>query len=76
MQYSGTLKFFNNQRGNGGFGFICRDGSDVDDFFHVTALRDAGINPDCLVNDVTRLAYELIEDPKNRKLKATNITII
>jgi cold shock protein len=76
VQYTGTLKFFNHQRGNGGFGFICRDNSNIEDFLHVTALRDAGINPDCLENDVTRLLYDLIQDSKSQKMKATNVQLL
>jgi cold shock CspA family protein len=76
VQYSGTLKFFNSQRGNGGFGFICRDGADIEDFVPISAMRDAGINPDRLENDVTRLAYDLVQDSKNQKMKATNVRLI
>jgi cold shock CspA family protein len=76
VQYSGTLKFFNSQRDNGGFGFICRHGADIDDFVHISAMRDAGVNPDRLENDVTRLAYDLVQDSKNQKMKATNVRLI
>ena len=38
---SGTVKFFNDQRG---FGFIRPDNGDKDVFVHATALERAGIN--------------------------------
>jgi CspA family cold shock protein len=76
MQFSGTLKFLNHQRGKGGFGFICRDGEDIDDFIHISALDEAGIKPESLEGGKTRLAYDLVQDRKNQKLKAANVSII
>jgi cold shock CspA family protein len=76
VQIQRNFKVFRSQRGNGGFGFICRDGADIDDFVHISAMRDAGINPDRLENDVTRLAYDLVQDSKNQKMKATNVRLI
>jgi cold shock CspA family protein len=76
VQYQGTLKFYKSERPRGGYGFVCRDNSDVDDFIHVSALHEAGINPDSLEEGVTRFAYELVEDQKNKKTKVTNVKIL
>jgi cold shock CspA family protein len=72
--YTGTLKFFRSDRPNGGFGFIKRDNSPVDDFLHISALP--GINADALADGFTRFSYELVADAKNGKNKATNVRII
>ena len=45
-QYRGSLKSFRSDRPGGGFGFLRRDDSNIEDFLHASALRDAGINPD------------------------------
>jgi cold shock CspA family protein len=77
VQFSGTLKFFNSDRANGGYGFIIRDDDPtINDFFHVTTLNLAGIRPECLEAGVTRFSYDLMDDPKNGKTKATNMRII
>jgi cold shock CspA family protein len=73
---TGQLKFFRSDRPGGGYGFIARDGVPLDDFIHITAVRDSGIRPESLEDGVTRFSYQLIEDPKNRKLKAVHLKII
>jgi cold shock CspA family protein len=76
VQYQGTLKFFKSERFRGGYGFLRRDNTTIDDFLHVSALHSAGINPDSLEEGVTRFSYALIEDPKNKKTKATDLKIL
>ena len=75
-QYRGTLKFFRSDRPGGGFGFLRRDDSNIEDFLHASALRDAGINPDSLEDGFTRFSYELTEDPKTKRPKAANVRIL
>jgi cold shock CspA family protein len=73
---TGKLKFFRSDRAAAGYGFIARDGVPLDDFIHISSVRDSGIRPESLEDNVTRFSYELVEDPKNRKLKAVNLKII
>lgn len=75
-RYRGQLKFFRSDRPQGGFGFIRRDDSTIEDFLHASALRDAGINPDVLADGFTRFEYEIVEDPKNKRPKAANVRIL
>ena len=41
MRQTGTVKFYNDQKG---YGFITPDGGGKDVFVHVTALEESGIN--------------------------------
>jgi cold shock CspA family protein len=73
---TGTLKFFRSDRPAGGYGFIARDGSSIDDFLHISSLRESLINPDALVDGATRLSYEVESDSRNGKLKAVNLRVL
>jgi cold shock CspA family protein len=77
VQFHGTLKFFKSERPNGGFGFIIRDDNpSINDFFHVSELHRAGINPDALEEGSTRFSYGVEKDAKNGKLKAVDLRIV
>lgn len=79
IRYQGVLKFYRTDKG---FGFIRRAGAcatadfNGDDFVHASAIEAAGIKPEALVEGQTRFSYELVEDAKNKKLKAANIRIL
>jgi cold shock CspA family protein len=75
-QHKGVLKFWSRTRRSRSFGFICRHDSDIQDFLHISALNAAGINVESLQDGVTRFAYDLVEDERNRKTKAVNVTVI
>jgi cold shock CspA family protein len=75
-QHTGVLKFWSRTRPSRSFGFIFRNNSDVEDFLHVSALHAAGISVESLQDGVTRFAYDLAEDERNRKTKAVNVTVI
>jgi CspA family cold shock protein len=59
---SGTVKFYNDQRG---FGFIQPDDGDKDVFVHATALERAGING---LQDGQKVKFDTQTDPRSGKL--------
>ena len=65
---SGTVKWFNAQKG---FGFIQPDEGAKDVFIHITALERAGIPR---LNDGQRLSYDLQTD--RGKTSAGNIKLL
>jgi CspA family cold shock protein len=69
MRQTGTVKFFNADRG---FGFITPDGGSKDVFVHVTALERAGIRG---VNEGTKLSFDIEDDRRGRGKQATNIEL-
>jgi len=66
MAITGTVKFFNTDKG---FGFIQPDDGSADSFVHITAVQAAGM--DTLDRD-QRLSYE-IEQGRNGKASAVNL---
>jgi CspA family cold shock protein len=67
---TGSLKFFNAAKG---FGFVTRDDNAEDCFFHISALRAAGIDPADLIDGKTKLSFDVQKDVKG--WKATDIAI-
>lgn len=63
---TGTVKFFNNDRG---YGFITNDAGGPDAFVHVTAVERAGLST---IREGQKLSYEL-ETGKNGKTSAVNL---
>ena len=68
MANSGTVKFFNGERG---YGFIKPDDGGVDVFFHVSALREGD---DISVGKA--VTFEIGADPKSGKTKATSVDLV
>ena len=66
---SGTVKFFNDQRG---FGFIRPDNSDKDVFIHATALERAGING---LREGQKVNFDTHNDPRTDKIAVDTIEI-
>lgn len=66
MAISGTVKFFNADKG---YGFIAPDDGGQDAFVHITAVERAGM---ATLNQNQRVTYELEEDKKG-KMAATNL---
>jgi CspA family cold shock protein len=64
---TGTVKFFNNQKG---FGFIQPDGGGADVFVHVTALERAGIRS---LAEGQKVSYDTEVDRRNGKTAVKNI---
>ena len=65
---TGTVKFFNEEKG---FGFITPANGDSDVFVHVSGLRNGG----SLTKGET-VSYDLGQDRKTGKSKAENVSVI
>ena len=66
---TGTVKFFNTQRG---FGFIEPDDGSKDAFVHISAVERAGLSS---LNEGQKVSYEL-QPGQNGKSSAENLSII
>ena len=64
---TGTVKWFNSQKG---FGFIQPDGSGQDVFVHISAVERAGL---ATLREKDRVSYDLEQD-KRGKMAAVNIS--
>jgi CspA family cold shock protein len=67
MRQSGTVKFYNSQKG---YGFIKPDDGGKDVFVHVTAVERAGING---LDEGMRLSFEMEPDKHGKGPKAVNL---
>ena len=67
---TGTVKFFNEQKG---FGFIVVDGGGPDVFVHVSALEQSGLDT---LKEGQKVSFELKMDPKKGKPNAVNIKVV
>lgn len=67
---TGTVKFFNGQRG---FGFIQPDDGDKDVFVHVTALERAGIQS---LNEGQKVEFDTRSDPRTGKIAVDTISTL
>jgi CspA family cold shock protein len=67
MRQSGTVKFYNAQKG---FGFIKPDDGGKDVFVHVTAVEQAGIGN---LDEGMRLSFETEPDKSGKGPKAVNL---
>jgi len=66
MATTGTVKFFNADKG---YGFIAPDGGGNDAFVHISAVERAGM---ATLNQNDRVSYELEEDRRG-KTSAVNL---
>ncbi len=67
MSTTGTVKFFNADKG---YGFIAPDNGGTDAFVHISAVERAGM---ITLNQNQRVGYELEEDRRG-KMSAVNLT--
>lgn len=67
MAITGTVKFFNADKG---YGFIAPEGGGDDAFVHITAVERAGMRT---LDKDQRVQYELEQD-KRGKMSAVNLT--
>ena len=67
MAKTGTVKFFNTDKG---YGFIQPDDGSADSFVHITAVQAAGMDT---LNSDQRLNYD-VERGKNGKESAINLS--
>jgi len=66
MSQTGTVKFFNADKG---YGFIAPDNGGTDAFVHISAVERAGM---ITLNQKQRVGYELEEDRRG-KMAAVNL---
>lgn len=66
---SGTVKWFNSQKG---FGFIQPDDGGQDAFVHISAVERAGLST---LNDGQKVTYELVADRRTGKKSADNLQV-
>ena len=66
---TGTVKFFNTQRG---FGFIEPDDGSKDAFVHISAVERAGLSS---LSEGQKVSYEL-QPGQNGKSSAENLSVI
>ena len=64
---SGTVKFFNNDKG---FGFITPDEGGNDVFVHITAVKDSGMDD---LTDGQRVSFDTEADSRGKGPKAINL---
>ena len=64
---SGTVKWFNGQKG---FGFIQPDDGSKDVFVHISAVERAGMSG---LAEGQKISYELVEDRRRGKSSAENL---
>lgn len=64
---TGTVKWFNSQKG---FGFIQPDGGGPDVFVHISAVERAGLSG---LNDGQKISYELVADRRTGKSAADQL---
>ena len=69
MAMTGTVKFFNSERG---YGFIKPDDGGRDVFVHITAVERAGLKS---LNEGQRISFDVEPDKKGTGPKAVNLVI-
>jgi CspA family cold shock protein len=69
MMASGTVKWFNGQKG---FGFIQPDDGGNDVFVHISAVERAGLSN---LSEGQRISFEIKVDPKRGKSSAENLRL-
>ena len=67
MAQTGTVKFFNIQKG---FGFIAPDDGSKDVFVHISAVERSGMND---LREGQKVEFEVETDRKSGKQAATNL---
>ncbi len=69
MSQSGTIKFFNAEKG---WGFIKPADGGKDIFVHITAVEQAGL---AALNEGQKLTFEVEPDKKGKGPKAVNLQL-
>jgi CspA family cold shock protein len=67
MPTSGTVKFFNSEKG---YGFITPDDGGRDVFVHVSAVMSSGLGT---LNEGQRVSFEIEPDKRGKGPKAVNL---
>lgn len=66
---SGTVKWFNGQKG---FGFIEPDEGGNDVFVHISAVQRSGMQG---LDEGQKITYEIVEDSRTGKSAADNLSV-
>ena len=64
---TGTVKWFNSQKG---FGFIQPDQGGPDVFVHISAVERSGLQG---LNEGQKISYELVQDKRSGKMSADQL---
>ena len=67
---TGTVKFFNAQKG---YGFITPEGGDADVFVHISAVEQAGMKT---LHEGQRVSFDVVTDQRRRKTSAQNLKVV
>jgi CspA family cold shock protein len=67
---TGTVKFFNAQRG---YGFIAPEGGDADVFVHISAVEQAGMRT---LLEGQRVSFDVVTDQRRGKTSAQNLKLV
>jgi CspA family cold shock protein len=67
---TGTVKFFNAQRG---YGFIVQDDGGPDVFVHISAVEQAGLHS---LNEGQKVSFDVQADRRSGKSAAANLKAI
>jgi CspA family cold shock protein len=70
LMATGTVKFFNAQRG---YGFIVQDNGGPDVFVHISAVERAGMHN---LNEGQKLSFDVQADPRSGKSAAANLQAV
>jgi CspA family cold shock protein len=70
MMATGTVKFFNSQKG---FGFIVQDGGGPDVFVHISAVERAGMST---LNEGQKISFDVEADRRSGKSAAANLQAV
>jgi cold shock protein len=70
MMATGTVKFFNAQKG---FGFIVQERGGPDVFVHISAVERAGMRN---LNEGQKLSFDVQADPRSGKSAAANLQAV
>jgi CspA family cold shock protein len=67
---TGTVKWFNSQKG---FGFIQPDNGGADAFVHISAVERAGLG---VLSEGQKVQFDLVADRRSGKMSADNLKAI
>ena len=67
---TGTVKFFNAQKGHG---FITPEGGDADVFVHISAVEQAGLKT---LHEGQRVSFDVATDQRRGKTNAQNLKVV
>lgn len=67
---SGTVKWFNAQKG---FGFIAPENGATDVFVHISAVERSGLGD---LREGQKVSYELVADRKSGKMSADQLKVL